>query len=71
LAGELKRTGALLRDTRMVLRRLDRLVDDAGDEPVRRDLEALREACERAVARLAQREQALQRQAREAIRQLR
>lgn len=71
LAGELKRVSALLRDIRMVLRRIDRLVADAGDEPARRELEALREACERIVAKLAQREQTLQRQTRDAVRRLR
>jgi hypothetical protein len=70
-AQEVKRAEALLRETRAVLRRLDRLVSDAGDDAIRTDLTVLRDACEQTVVSLAQRERALQRHARDAVRRLR
>ena len=68
-AQEVKRTAALLRDARAVLRRLDALAAAAraADDPAHADISALRDGCERLVSQLGHREQTLQRRAREAV----
>lgn len=71
IAHDAKRISALQREARGVVRRLDRLVAAAGDDPVRGDLAALRTAAEGLVSQLAHREQTLQRQARDAVRRVR
>ncbi len=72
-AQEVKRTAALLRDARAVLRRLDALVAAAraDGDPAHADIVALRDGCERLVSRLGHREQTLQRRARDVVRRLR
>ena len=69
-AQEVKRTAALLRDARAVLRKLDVLAAAAreADDPAHADIAALRDGCERLVSQLGHREQTLQRRAREAVR---
>jgi soluble cytochrome b562 len=72
-AQEVKRTAALLRDARAVLRKLDVLAAAAraADDPAHADISALRDGCERLVSQLGHREQTLQRRARDAVRRLR
>jgi hypothetical protein len=72
-AADVKRTAALLRDARSILRRIDVLAATAAavDDPALRDIAALREAADRLVSQLAHRGQAEQRRAREAVRRLR
>lgn len=68
-----KRTEALLRDARAVLRRLDVLAATAMavEDPALPDIAALRDACDRLVTQLGRRAQAEQRRARDAVRRLR
>jgi hypothetical protein len=70
---ELKRTQALLRDARAVLRRVDVLLATALaiEDPALPEIAALRDACDRLVAQLGWRAQAEQRRARDAVRRLR
>jgi hypothetical protein len=72
-AQAVKRTEALLRDARAVLRRLDVVMATAlaVEDPALPDIAALREACDRLVAQLGRRAQAEQRRARDAVRRLR
>ncbi|MHB8538160.1 MAG: hypothetical protein ACYDCS_09085 [Candidatus Dormibacteria bacterium] len=72
-AADVKQTASLLREVRSVLRRLDLLAATAAaaDDPALRDIAALRDAADRLVGQLAHREQAQQRRAKEAVRQLR
>lgn len=72
-AQEVKRTAALLRDARAVLRRLDILATAAqvADDPAHADIAALRDGCERLVSQLGHRKQTLQRRAHDAVRRLR
>jgi hypothetical protein len=72
-AAAVKRTTALLRDVRSVLRRLDAVLATArahsdSSEPA---IAEVREAVERLVTQLAFREQAERRQARQAVRHIR
>ena len=69
----LRRTEALLRDARAVLRRLDVLMATAlaVEDPALPDIAALRDACDRLVTQLGRRAQAEQRRARDAVRRLR
>lgn len=72
-AARLKRTTALVRDIRSILRRLDAVLATAraqGD-PSQPAIAEAREAVERVVTQLSFREQAERRQARQAIRHLR
>lgn len=62
---------ALLRDARKRLRRVDRLIADAGMTPCGATSSPSATNCEALVARLAHRERALQRQANAAVRWLR
>ena len=68
-----KRTAALLRDARSILRRINVLMATAAalEDPVLGDIAALRDGADRLVSQLAHREQAQQRRAREAVRRLR
>jgi hypothetical protein len=70
---EVKRTQALVRDARAVLRKLDVLAAMAlaAEDPAVPDIAALRDGCERLLAQLAHREQVEQRRARDAVRRLR
>jgi hypothetical protein len=70
---DVKRTATLLRDARAVLRRIDTLSATAlaVDDPVLPAIAELRVSAERLVAQLAHREQAQQRQARQAVRRVR
>ena len=72
-AADVKRTAALLRDARSILRRIDVLMATAAaiEDPALRDITALRDGADRLVSQLAHREQAQQRRAREAVRRLR
>lgn len=72
-AADVKRTAALLRDARSILRRSDILLATAAavEDPALRDIAALRDGADRLVSQLAHREQAQQRRAREAVRRLR
>ncbi|MDQ6947600.1 MAG: hypothetical protein M3256_15355 [Actinomycetota bacterium] len=69
-ATDSKRTAALLRDARAVLRRLDTLATTAlaVDDPAAALVADARHATERLVEQLARREQAEQRRARQAAR---
>ena len=67
---DLKRTATLLRDARAVLRRVDVLAATAlaVDDPALPAIGELRSSVERLVSQLAHREQAQQRQAKQAVR---
>lgn len=68
-----RRTEALLRDARAVLRRVDVLLATALaiEDPAFPEIAALRDACDRLVAQLSWRAQTEQRRARDAVRRLR
>lgn len=68
-----KRTEALLRDARAVLRRVDVLAATALaiEDPALPEIAALRDAADRLVTQLGWRVQAEQRRARDAVRRLR
>jgi hypothetical protein len=70
---DVKRTTTLLRDARAVLRRVDVLAATALaiDDPALPTIAELRSSAERLVAQLAHREQAQQRQGRQAVRRAR
>ena len=70
---ELKRTQALLRDARAVLRRVDVLLATALaiEDPALPEIAALRDACDRLVTQLGWRAQTEQRRARNAVRRVR
>jgi hypothetical protein len=70
---ELKRTQALLRDARAVLRRVDVLLATALaiEDPALPEIAALRDACDRLVTQFGRRAQSEQRRARDAVRRLR
>ena len=72
-AADVKRTAALLRDARAILRRIDVLMATAAavEDPALRDIAAVRDSTDRLVSQLAHREQAQQRRARDAVRRLR
>lgn len=72
-AADVKRTAALLRDARGILRRIDVLMATAAavEDPALREIAALRDGADHLVSQLAHREQAQQRRAREAVRRLR
>ena len=70
---EMKRTEALLRDARSVLRRVDALAARAktSDDPSRALIAEVRTACEHLVSQLAHRQQIERRSARQVARRLR
>jgi hypothetical protein len=70
---EMKRTEALLRDARSVLRRVDGLAARAktSDDPSRALIAEVRTACEHLVSQLAHRQQIERRSARQVARRLR
>lgn len=72
-AADVKRTAAMLRDARSILRRIDVLLATAAalEDPALRDIAALRDGADHLVSQLAHRGQAQQRRAREAVRRLR
>ena len=70
---EMKRTEALLRDARSVLRRVDALAAkaSASDGPSRALIAEVRTACEHLVSQLAHRQQIERRSAKQVARRLR
>ncbi len=72
-AADVKRTAALLRDARSILRRIDVLAATAAavEDPALGDIAALRDCADRLVSQLAHRGVAQQRRARDAVRRVR